>query len=178
MQLCWARAGPRHNPYLQPLKWCTARLYNRVCYPHLQVAPVLEGMQKEHKQEHGRLVSVTAAPEKARRQADLATADLSAAHQLLAAAETKHLEVEANLRGVSEHLRQRQVRLKAVLFKPPSNARGHKHTLCDAVHGHWAVLHLYLVHGLVHHCGGCIGQADMCICACRVHAEVPIRAML
>jgi hypothetical protein len=107
---------------------------NQVCLLHLQAAPVLESLQKEHKQEHGRLVSVTAAPEKARRQADLATADLAAAQQLLAAAETKHMEVEANLRGVSEHLRQRQVRhgldLRCgILFKPPSSAYTHKHTL-------------------------------------------------
>lgn len=76
---------------------------------------MLEALHKEHKVEAGRLVSVSAAPEKARRQADLATADLAAAHQLLSAAETKHMEVESAARGASEHLRQRQVRGAAVL---------------------------------------------------------------
>lgn len=52
---------------------------------------------------------MSAAPEKARRQADLAVADLSAAQHLLAVAETKRAEAEAALRGVSDQLRQRQV---------------------------------------------------------------------
>lgn len=92
---------------------------NQVCLLLLQAAPVLESLQKKHKQEHGRLVSVTAAPEKARRQADLAMADLAAAQQLLVAADTKHMEVEANLRGVIEHLRQRQVRPKTTFSSHP-----------------------------------------------------------
>lgn len=70
---------------------------------------MLDGLQKEHKVETGKLVSVSAAPEKARRQADLATADLAAAQQLLAAAETRQMEVEVAVRAVSDQLRQRQV---------------------------------------------------------------------
>lgn len=70
---------------------------------------MLDGLQKEHKVETGKLVSVSAAPEKARRQADLATADLAAAQQLLAAAETRQMQVEVALRAVSDQLRQRQV---------------------------------------------------------------------
>lgn len=76
----------------------------------MQAEPVLASLQKEHKQETGRLVIVSAAPDKARRQADLAVADLAAAQQLLATAETKRMEAESALRGVSEQLRQRQVR--------------------------------------------------------------------
>jgi hypothetical protein len=52
---------------------------------------------------------MSAAPEKARRQADLVVADLSAAQHLLTVAETKRTEAEAALRGVSDQLRQRQV---------------------------------------------------------------------
>jgi hypothetical protein len=74
-----------------------------------QTEPILANLQKEHKQETGKLVGVSAAPEKARRQADLAVADLSAAQHLLAVAETKRTEAEAALRGVSDQLRQRQV---------------------------------------------------------------------
>lgn len=79
------------------------------CYCALQAEPVVTGLQREHKLETGRLTSVAAAPEKARRQADLATADLAAAQQLLAAACTKHAQVEAAVRAVNEQLRQRQV---------------------------------------------------------------------
>ena len=74
----------------------------------MQAEPLVAALQKDHKVETGRLVSVSATPEKARRQADLATADLAAAQQLLAAAATKHMEVDAAVRGVNEHLRQRQ----------------------------------------------------------------------
>lgn len=77
----------------------------------LQAEPVVANLQKEHKQETGKLVSVSAAPDKASRQADLAVADLAAAQQLLAAAETRRMEAESALRGVSEQLRQRQVRV-------------------------------------------------------------------
>jgi hypothetical protein len=107
----------------------------------LQAAPVLESLQKEHKQEHGRLVNVTAAPEKARRQANLAMADLAAAQQLLAAADTKHMEVEANLRGVSEHLRQRQVRAAVcVAARWQQYVLIYEHTL----HSQQAILHVHL----------------------------------
>jgi hypothetical protein len=78
----------------------------------LQAEPVVANLQKEHKQETGKLVSVSAAPDKARRQADLAVANLAAAQQLLAAAETRRMEAESALRGVSEQLRQRQVRMR------------------------------------------------------------------
>lgn len=76
----------------------------------MQAEALVSNLEKEHKQEAGKLVSVSAAPEKARRQADLAVADLATAQQLLAAAETKRMEVESAVRGASEQLRQRQVR--------------------------------------------------------------------
>ncbi len=50
-----------------------------------------------------------ALPEKARRQADLAVAELASAQQLLATAEAKLLEVEAAARGAEETERQKQV---------------------------------------------------------------------
>lgn len=76
----------------------------------MQAEALVSNLKKEHKQEAGKLVSVSAAPEKARRQADLAVADLATAQQLLAAAEMKRMEVESAVRGASEQLRQRQVR--------------------------------------------------------------------
>lgn len=76
----------------------------------VQAEPVLANLQRDHKIQAGRLVSVSAAPEKARRQADLATADLTSAKQLLSAVDTKHMQADAALRAVNEHLRQRQVR--------------------------------------------------------------------
>lgn len=79
-----------------------------------QAKPVVANLQKKHKQETGKLVSVSAAPDKARRQADLAVADLAAAQQLLAAAETRRMEADSALRGVSEQLRQRQVRMPTI----------------------------------------------------------------
>jgi hypothetical protein len=84
--------------------WCILALFG------LQAEALVSNLEKEHKQEAGKLVSVSAAPEKARRQADLAVADLATAQQLLAAAETKRMEVESAVRGASEQLRQRQVR--------------------------------------------------------------------
>jgi hypothetical protein len=48
-------------------------------------------------------------PEKARRQADLATADLVAAQQLLAAADARLLGAEGAARGALEGERQKQV---------------------------------------------------------------------
>jgi hypothetical protein len=79
-----------------------------------QAEPVVATLQKEHKAEAARLTRVATAPEKARRQADLAVADLAAAQQLLGAAETKQREVEAAVRAAHEQERARQV---CVLFE-------------------------------------------------------------
>eukprot|EP00775_Hariotina_reticulata_P013164 gene13164-13294_t len=75
----------------------------------------LAALGQEHKAEQNRLVAISAAPEKARRQADLAVADVKSAQQLLAAADTKLLEVEAAARAAHDKERELQVSYAAAL---------------------------------------------------------------
>eukprot|EP00878_Enallax_costatus_P024119 GHUV01025712.1.p1 GENE.GHUV01025712.1~~GHUV01025712.1.p1 ORF type:complete len:220 (+),score=65.92 GHUV01025712.1:1294-1953(+) len=72
-------------------------------------------LQQEHKAESNRLLTVSAAPEKARRQADMAVAELASAQQLLTSADTKLLEVEAAVRAAHDKERQRQLDYAAAL---------------------------------------------------------------
>lgn len=65
--------------------------------------------RQEAKAETNRLTSVSAAPEKARRQADVAASELQAAHALLTSANSALLEVEAGLRAAHDKERQKQV---------------------------------------------------------------------
>jgi hypothetical protein len=77
----------------------------------LQADAELAKLQQEAKAEGNRLTSVSAAPEKARRQADMAVAELQGAQGLLAAADSALLEAEAALRAAHDRERQKQVRV-------------------------------------------------------------------
>jgi hypothetical protein len=70
----------------------------------------LARLQQEAKAEANRLTSVSAAPEKARRQADMAVAELQGAQGLLASADSAQLEAEAALRAAHDRERLKQVR--------------------------------------------------------------------
>ena len=76
----------------------------------LQADAELSKLQQEAKAEANRLTAVSAAPEKARRQADMAVAELQGAQALLASADSALLEAEAALRAAHDKERQKQVR--------------------------------------------------------------------
>eukprot|EP00879_Flechtneria_rotunda_P024575 GHRR01026062.1.p1 GENE.GHRR01026062.1~~GHRR01026062.1.p1 ORF type:complete len:403 (+),score=167.21 GHRR01026062.1:1268-2476(+) len=72
-------------------------------------------LQQEHKVESNKLVTVSAAPAKARRQADMAVADLASAQELLKAADSKLLEIEGAARAEYEKERTKQMEYAAAL---------------------------------------------------------------
>jgi hypothetical protein len=76
----------------------------------LQADAELSKLQQEAKAEANRLTSVSAAPEKARRQADMAVAELQGAQGLLGSADSALLEAEAALRAAHDRERQKQAR--------------------------------------------------------------------
>ncbi|KAF6250572.1 hypothetical protein COO60DRAFT_798357 [Scenedesmus sp. NREL 46B-D3] len=75
----------------------------------------LSKLQQEAKSEGNRLTSVSAAPEKARRQADMAVAELQGAQGLLASTDSALLEAEAALRAARDKERQKQLEYASAL---------------------------------------------------------------
>jgi hypothetical protein len=127
--------------------------------PSVQSETALAALGQEHKSEQNRLVATSAAPEKARRQADLAVADVKSAQQLLAAADTKLLEVEAAARAAHDRERELQVSYApAALMSRHLRACLHN---CCADHC-VAVLHGWCSMGLK--CVGVCYLAYCCMC--------------
>jgi hypothetical protein len=100
-----------HSILQRPLESNITRLVsNNLAVPFCPQADAeLAKLQQEAKAEANRLTSVSAAPEKARRQADMAVAELQGAQGLLAAADSALLEAEAALRAAHDKERQKQV---------------------------------------------------------------------
>ena len=66
-------------------------------------------MQQDHRTATNSLLTVAASPDKARRQADLAIADLSSAQSAAAASDVRLREVEAAVKLGIEKVRQKQL---------------------------------------------------------------------
>jgi hypothetical protein len=75
-----------------------------------QSSDALAAVRQEARAEANRLTSLAGAPERARRQADMAVAELAGVRQLLEAADGRLGEADVALRGAQERAEQRQVR--------------------------------------------------------------------
>lgn len=141
------------------LPWLALRsIMCAVITPSVQSETALAALGQEHKSEQNRLVATSAAPEKARRQADLAVADVKSAQQLLAAADTKLLEVEAAARAAHDRERELQVRCgPADLMSRHLRACLHNYSADHCV----AVLHGWCSRSL---CVGVCYLAYCCMC--------------